>query len=93
VERIGLVLSHAPSEEEAMGLLFRRRSPLMRLAAGGAVGGAASDEDGGHVQHVEADEDTPPDPTGDLERLARLHRTGALTDAEFAAAKSRLLGV
>lgn len=36
----------------------------------------------------------PPAPNpiaGDLERLARLHREGALSDAEFAAAKGRLL--
>lgn len=32
------------------------------------------------------------DPVGALERLAALHRSGALTDAEFAAAKARLLG-
>lgn len=36
-----------------------------------------------------------PDPSSnvaDLERLATLHQTGALNDAEFAAAKQRLLG-
>ena len=30
---------------------------------------------------------------GELERLAKLHASGALTDAEFGAAKSQLLGV
>jgi phage shock protein PspC (stress-responsive transcriptional regulator) len=30
--------------------------------------------------------------TDDLERLAELHRSGALTDAEFASAKARALG-
>jgi hypothetical protein len=35
----------------------------------------------------------PADSTAELERLAKLHESGALTDAEFAAAKSRLLGV
>jgi phage shock protein C len=30
--------------------------------------------------------------TDDLERLAELHRSGALSDAEFAAAKARALG-
>ena len=35
----------------------------------------------------------PADSTADLERLAKLHESGALTDTEFAAAKSRLLGV
>ena len=28
----------------------------------------------------------------DLERLAALHRSGALSDAEFASAKARVLG-
>jgi hypothetical protein len=31
--------------------------------------------------------------TAELERLAELHKSGALSDAEFAAAKSRLLGI
>ena len=31
--------------------------------------------------------------TSELERLAKLHRSGALTDAEFAAAKAGVLGV
>lgn len=33
------------------------------------------------------------DPTGDLERLAKLHESGALTDEEFGAAKAQLLRV
>ena len=32
------------------------------------------------------------DPIAGLERLAKLHASGALTDAEFATAKARLLG-
>lgn len=35
----------------------------------------------------------PAGSTGELERLARLHESGALTDAEFGAAKAQLLGV
>jgi Short C-terminal domain len=35
----------------------------------------------------------PVDETGELERLAKLHESGALTDAEFATAKARVLGV
>ena len=31
------------------------------------------------------------DPVGDLERLAKMHEAGTLTDEEFAAAKARLL--
>jgi hypothetical protein len=33
------------------------------------------------------------DTTAELERLAGLHQSGALTDDEFAAAKSKLLGI
>jgi hypothetical protein len=33
------------------------------------------------------------DSTAELERLAKLHESGALTDEEFAAAKSKLLGL
>lgn len=35
----------------------------------------------------------PVDETGELERLAKVYESGALTDAEFAAAKARVLGV
>ena len=35
----------------------------------------------------------PVDTAAELERLAQLHQAGKLTDAEFAAAKARLLRV
>jgi hypothetical protein len=35
----------------------------------------------------------PPDASAELERLARLHESGALTDEEFTAAKARALGL
>jgi Short C-terminal domain len=35
----------------------------------------------------------PADSTAELERLAKLHESGALNDEEFAAAKSRILGI
>jgi hypothetical protein len=35
----------------------------------------------------------PADSTAELERLAKLHDSGALNDEEFAAAKSKLLGL
>ncbi len=34
-----------------------------------------------------------PDTTAELERLASLHTSGALTDDEFSAAKAKLLGI
>jgi len=36
---------------------------------------------------------TDDDPIGKIERLAALHASGALTDSEFSAAKSKLLGI
>jgi hypothetical protein len=39
-----------------------------------------------------APQSAPADPIGQLERLAALRASGALTEAEFAAAKARLLG-
>jgi hypothetical protein len=35
----------------------------------------------------------PPGSIAELERLSRLHESGALTDEEFAAAKARALGI
>jgi hypothetical protein len=35
----------------------------------------------------------PVDSTAELERLAKLHESGALNDEEFAAAKAKLLGL
>lgn len=61
-----------------MGLLFRPRGPLMRLAAGTAKATAA-------------DHGSTRDPTEELERLVRLHDTGSLNDEEFRAAKAKVL--
>jgi len=35
----------------------------------------------------------PEDPTAQIEKLAQLHASGALTDEEFAAAKAKILGI
>ena len=90
-----------------MGLFMRPRRPVMRLAAGAATAGVAYRAGQRRATQGEADEQAsapyqatqaapppaPADSTAELERLAKLHESGALTDAEFAAAKSRLLGV
>jgi len=34
-----------------------------------------------------------PDPTAELQNLAKLHSQGVLTDEEFAAAKAKILGI
>jgi uncharacterized membrane protein YebE (DUF533 family) len=90
-----------------MGLMFRRRRPLMRLAAGAAVGTAAYQAGKRHQSQDQVSEPAPAgappapvaasppanDTTSEIERLASLHMSGALTDAEFAAAKAQLLGI
>jgi hypothetical protein len=104
-----------------MGLLLRRRRPLMRLAAGAATAGVAYDvgrrraaQDACNREAREAyaaTTATPPRPmpvaapapsaaagsgagedgVAQLERLAALHQSGALSDAEFASAKAKWL--
>lgn len=101
-----------------MGLFFRPRRPLMRLAAGAATAGIAykagqrrAEQDAYNEQAeaaYAATQAAPPEPAyaappqapaadidtiGELERLSRLHESGALSDEEFAAAKARVLGV
>ena len=91
-----------------MGLMFRPRRPLMRVAAGATTATVAYKAGQRRNQSGQADEQaqTPPaapaapapaaapaDSTAELERLAKLHESGALTDEEFAAAKSKVLGL
>ena len=96
-----------------MGLFFRPRRPLLRLATGAATAGIAY-----HAGQRRAEQDAynqeasaayqaaqaqpppaapaaapAPDTIAELERLSRLHESGALTDQEFTAAKARVLGI
>jgi hypothetical protein len=84
-----------------MGLFFRRRRPAMRLAAGAATAGIAYNAGKRHAQGEAQDAAPAPAPaaaapagdsTAELERLAQLHQSGALSDEEFAAAKAKVLG-
>lgn len=74
----------------ALADLVTVASPLGRSAASGGVGAAST--------AAQARTTADPRPTGDacmvdaLERLANLRSQGALTEAEFAEAKRRLLG-
>jgi hypothetical protein len=98
-------------KEDTVGLLFRPRRPLLRLATRAATAGVVyqagrrrAQQDAYNRQAAEAyratQEPSPPAPPADaargpvaeLERLAHLHESGALTDVEFAAAKRRALG-
>jgi uncharacterized membrane protein YebE (DUF533 family) len=90
-----------------MGLMFRRRRPVMRMATGAAVAGTAyhagkkgqqqaEDNDQASQAAAPAAQAPAPAPSGetaDLEHLASLHASGALSDEEFAAAKAKLLGI
>jgi hypothetical protein len=87
-----------------MGLFFRRRRPMMRMAAGAATAGVAYNAGKRHAEGEAEQGQAAPAPapapaaapagdaTTELERLAQLHQSGALTDDEFAAAKSNVLG-
>jgi len=81
--------------------MFVRRRPLLRAAV---VGGSAYVAGKRHAQRSQSmqpsvpqqggemsDEPTSPSVSDQLAQLSTLHAQGSLTDAEFAAAKSRLL--
>src|SRR6476619_2337602 len=88
---------HAPfavTEEAKMGLMFRPRRPLMRVAAGAATATVAykagqrrnqQNQPTDQAQAPQAAPAAPADSTAELERLAKLHESGALNDEEFAA--------
>ena len=89
-----------------MGLMFRPRRPLMRVAAGAATAtvaykaGQRRTQQNQYNDQSQAPQAAPApapapsaDSTAELERLAKLHESGALNDEEFAAAKSKLLGL
>ena len=102
-----------------MGMMFRPRRPLMRVAAGAATATVAykagqrrtqQNQYNDQAQAADAQTQAPPpqaapapaapaaapapaDSTAELERLAKLHESGALNDEEFAAAKAKLLGL
>jgi hypothetical protein len=90
-----------------MGMMFRRRRPVARLAVGAATAGVAYHAGKRRAEQDRYDQQTaepptsyvapPPATTGgeidELSRLAQMHESGVLTDDEFAAAKAQLLGI
>jgi hypothetical protein len=80
--------------------MLRRRRPLLRAAAvGGAAYYAGQRANARNQAEAEQDErlaglEAPPGSplTAQLQELAALRDQGVLTDAEFTAAKARLLG-
>jgi Short C-terminal domain len=85
-----------------------RRRALIAGAAVGAAGGAAAAHHASRVagEQQEAYDQAPAgdgqdqaqyapaaaDPADEIEHLAQLHASGALSDEEFAAAKAKILG-
>ena len=81
---------------------FRRRTRRRALIAGAAIAHhrdrtyddqPAEDEPPAEDDQGQAQYAPPPaDPADQIEHLAQLHASGALTDAEFTAAKAQALG-
>jgi hypothetical protein len=84
---------------------FRRRARRRGMIAGAAVGAAAAHHgDSSEPEQPQAGDQAPAegyetasapppaDPADELERLAKLHASGVLTDEEFAAAKAKVIG-
>ena len=82
---------------------FRRRTRRRAIIAGAAI---AHHEDKKAGEQQQADDQAPAgdgqdqgqyapppaDPADEIEHLAQLHTSGALSDEEFTAAKAKLLG-
>ena len=80
---------------------FRRRTRRRALVAGAAIGHHRASKEQDAYEEQEAAQPAaepepqyaPPavDPADQIEHLAQLHASGALTDEEFAAAKAKAL--
>ena len=80
----------APGADRRRGNRRRRcSSPREQTAAEQADDQAPAEEEQDEPQYAPA----PADPTDQIEHLAKLHESGALTDEEFAAAKAKALGI
>jgi membrane protease subunit (stomatin/prohibitin family) len=95
------VVGRTNGKEFCMG--FRRRTRRRALLVGGIAGGAMARRRAGSSEEQEQApaEDyqaqaqaAPPaaDAADEIEHLAQLHSSGALTDEEFSAAKAKILG-
>ena len=88
-----------------MGMVRRRTRRRTMMVAGGmayAAGRNRAPQDEAYQDEAAYAEPPPPAPpppapsaddaAGELERLASLHQSGALSDEEFATAKQKVLG-
>jgi hypothetical protein len=76
---------------------MRRRTRRRALVAGAAIAhhrdNVSAEQQQAAPQEADAQYAPPPaDPADQIEHLAQLHASGALTDEEFAAAKAKALG-
>jgi hypothetical protein len=82
---------------------MRRRTRRRALVAGAAIGHHRANVQAAQQAPADYQEAPPPaepaqyapppaDPADEIEHLAQLHTSGALTDEEFAAAKAKALG-
>ena len=77
---------------------MRRRSRRRGLIVGAAAGAAVARHRGRGQEEEQQPEDEaqyaplPASPADEIEHLAQLHASGALTDDEFASAKAKVLG-
>jgi hypothetical protein len=82
---------------------MRRRARRRGLVAGAIAGGAIAHHRNKQYAQEQAEQGPvddgpgqyappPADPADEIEHLAQLHSSGALTDEEFAAAKAKVLG-
>ncbi len=90
-----------------MGMVRRRTRRRTMMVAGGMAyerGRHASEEEAVESQPVYAEAPPVPpappppapsveDPTAEIQNLASLHDSGALSDEEFSAAKKKILGI
>jgi hypothetical protein len=93
-------------QERAMGMVRRRTRRRTMMVAGGLAYERGRNQQA--MDDTYAEQEAPPpappppapraapaadDATSEIERLASLHESGALTDDEFAAAKAKVLGI
>ena len=81
---------------------FRRRTRRRALVAGAGIAHhetnkqyeqqPADEAPAGDYQEAPQAAPPPADPADEIEHLAQLHASGALSDEEFAAAKAKVLG-
>jgi hypothetical protein len=77
---------------------FRRRARRRAVVAGTMAVAGAHAAHGAEAQEAPPEEQAPPPPAAEqgdldeLQKLADLHASGALTDEEFEAEKAKILG-